>query len=93
MKTPSREAWLESLRALLNDAFTLQQKGALGARVGRAYGMADGYMRALVDLGLATQKELGVVVAEERTRRLGPATTTLSAEPSSAEASSDTLAA
>jgi len=88
MKTPSREVWLESLRGLLSDAFTLQQKGALGARVGRAYGMVDGYMRALVEIGLATHKELGVVVAEERARRLGPATTSLSAEPTS-----DTLAA
>jgi hypothetical protein len=39
--------------------------------------MADGYMRALMDLGMATQKELGVVVLEERTRALGPATQTL----------------
>jgi hypothetical protein len=88
MKTPSREAWLETLRSLLGDAFTLQQKGALGARIGRAYGMVDGYMRALVDLGLATQNELGRVVAEERTRRLGPASTSVVAEPAS-----DTLAA
>ena len=88
MKTPSRDVWLDSLRGLLGDAFTLQQKGALGARVGRAYGMVDGYMRALVELGLATQKELGVIVAEERTKRLGPATTSVSAEPAS-----DTLAA
>ena len=88
MKTPSREAWLENLRGLLNDAFTLQQKGALGARIGRAYGMVDGYMRALVELGLASQKELGLVVAEERTKRLGPASTSVAAEPAS-----DTLAA
>jgi hypothetical protein len=42
--------------------------------------MADGYMRALIDLGMATQKELGVVVLEERTRTLGPATRTLVTE-------------
>ena len=89
MKTPSREAWLDNLRSLLNDAFTLQQKGALGARIGRAYGMVDGYMRALVELGFATQKELSRVVAEERTKRLGPASTSVAP----AESSSDTLAA
>lgn len=88
MSTPSKQAWMETLRGLLGDAFTLQQKGALGARVGRAQGMVDGYMRALVDLGLASQKELVRVVAEERTRRLGPATSEVSAEPAS-----DTLAA
>lgn len=88
MKTPSRQAWLENLRSLLNDAFTLQQKGALGARIGRAYGMADGYMRALVELGFATQSELSRVVAEERTKRLGPPSATVAPETTS-----DTLAA
>jgi hypothetical protein len=42
--------------------------------------MADGYMRALIELGIASQKELRVVVAEERVRRLGPATRRLVAE-------------
>jgi hypothetical protein len=88
MKTPSREAWLENLRSLLNDAFTLQQKGALGARIGRAYGMVDGYMRALVELGFASQQELARVVAEERTKRLGPASTSVAPE-----STRDTLAA
>jgi hypothetical protein len=47
--------------------------------------MADGYMRALTDLGIATQKELGVLVVEERAKRLGPATQTLAAEPPASE--------
>ena len=81
MSIPSRDALLQTLRGLLRDAFTLHQKGAAGARLGRSYGMADGYMRALIELGVATQKELGVVVVEERTSLLGPATQTLSAEP------------
>jgi len=89
MSKPSRDAMIDNLRGLLGEAFALHQKGALGARLGRSYGMADGYMRALIDLGLATQKELGVVVVEERTRQLGPATQVLSPEA----ASSDTLAA
>ena len=89
MSKPSRDAMIQNLRGLLGEAFALHQKGALGARLGRSYGMADGYMRALIDLGLATQKELGVVVVEERTRQLGPATQTLSADAKE----SDTLAA
>lgn len=89
MSKPSRNAMIDNLRGLLGEAFALHQKGALGARLGRSYGMADGYMRALIDFGLATQKELGVVVVEERTRQLGPATQTLSPEATS----SDTLAA
>jgi hypothetical protein len=94
MSTPSRDVLLQNLRGLLGDAFALHQKGAAGARLGRCYGMADGYMRALIDLGLATQKELAVVVAEERTKRLGPATQTLGAEPAtSAATATETIAA
>jgi hypothetical protein len=33
----------------------------------------DGYMRALIDTGCATQKELLAVVAEERKEVFGPA--------------------
>lgn len=94
MSTPSRHELMGTLRGLLGDAFALHQKGAAGARLGRTYGMADGYMRALMDLGIATQKELGVVVLEERTRTLGPATQTLVAETLVAgRAASDTRAA
>jgi hypothetical protein len=89
MTKTSKDVMIQNLRGLLGEAFALHQKGALGARLGRSYGMADGYMRALIDLGLATQKELGVVLAEERTRQLGPATQTLSPESTA----SDTLAA
>ena len=85
MPTPSRDVLIQTLRGLLGDAFALHQKGAAGARLGRTYGMADGYMRALVDLGVASEKELGKVVLEERTQRLGAATQTLSAESPSSE--------
>jgi hypothetical protein len=89
MSTRSRHELIVTLRGLLGDAFALHQKGAAGAILGRTYGMADGYMRALMDLGMATQKELGVVVLEERTRTLGPATRSLMTEP----AASETIAA
>lgn len=89
MPSPSRDELLENLRGLLDAAFSLHQKGAAGARLGRAYGMADGYMRALVELGLATEKELGLLVAQQRSKQLGPATQALAAD---AEAG-DTLAA
>jgi hypothetical protein len=85
MSTPSRDVLIQTLRGLLGDAFALHHQGAAGARLGRTYGAADGYMRALVELGVATQKELAIVVAEERTRALGPATRTLAAEPAGDE--------
>lgn len=93
MPNPSRDALIDTLRKLLGDAFAAHQKGGAGARLGRAYGMADGFMLALIDLGVATRQELGLVVVEERTRRLGPATKTLVATPESGEATTDILAA
>lgn len=87
----SKDAAIQTLRGLLGDAFALHQKGGAGVRLGRSYGNADGFMLALIDLGVATQKELHAVVVEERARRLGPATQTLTA-PDPALAS-DTLAA
>ena len=85
MSKPSREILIQTLRGLLGEAFALHQKGATGARLGRSYGMADGYMLALIELGVATRKELRVVVAEERVRRLGPATQRLEAEAAAGE--------
>jgi hypothetical protein len=79
----------QTLRGLLGEAFALHQKGAIGSRLGRAYGMADGYMRALLDLELATPNEIRILVVEERAKQLGPATQELSTDP----ASRDTLAA
>jgi hypothetical protein len=92
MSIPTREELLETLRGLLTESFALHEKGAIGARLGRSHGMADGYMRALADIGIATHKELARLVAEERAKKLGPATRTLTAEPADA-AGSDTLAA
>jgi hypothetical protein len=89
MSIPTREELLETLRGLLTESFVLHQKGAIGTRLGRSYGMADGYMRALADIGIATHKELARLVAEERAKKLGPATQMLAADA----AESDTLAA
>ena len=68
------DAWLPTLRRLLADAFALHQKGAAGVPLGRAYGAADGYMLALIELGATNPKELSALVADERFRLLGPAT-------------------
>lgn len=93
MPNLSRDALIDTLRKLLGDAFAAHQKGGAGARLGRAYGMADGFMLALIDAGVATRQELGLVVVEERTRRLGPATKTLVATTPESGESADILAA
>lgn len=71
----SKAAMLENLRAMLRDVFRLRREGAAYARLSRAHGYVDGYMRALMEGNVATQKELLDLVAAERTRMDGPATT------------------
>ena len=74
MSHANPDAWLPTLRRLLAEAFALHQKGAAGVPLGRAYGAADGYMLALIELGATNAKDLGALVADERFRLLGPAT-------------------
>lgn len=50
----------------------LIDRGAAGPKLARAQGFVDGYMRALLDAKLATQRELLAVVAEERSNINGP---------------------
>jgi len=91
MSHAAPDAWTQTLRRLLAEAFALHQKGAAGVPLGRVYGIADGFMLALIELGITNSKELSLLVAEERTRCLGPGSRELSVqEPAQAK---DTLAA
>jgi hypothetical protein len=74
MSRANPDTWLPTLRRLLAEAFALHQKGAAGVPLGRAYGAADGFMLALIELGATNPKELSALVAEERFRLMGPAT-------------------
>jgi hypothetical protein len=65
---------LLALRRVLRESFTLQHEGGSYAKLARAQGIADGYMRALLDGGYATNRELLTLVAEERAAVRGPAT-------------------
>jgi hypothetical protein len=56
------------LRKLLQDLFEADGRGARRERLARAHGYADGYMRALIDLGLVTEKQLLDIVLQERAR-------------------------
>jgi hypothetical protein len=66
---------LQNLRTLLGDVFRLRSQGAAYAKVARAQGYADGYMRMLMDARLVDQRELLRLIAEERCVVDGPATT------------------
>jgi hypothetical protein len=64
---------LRELKSMLNDMLAARSRGVAPHRLARAHGYVDGYMRALIDTGVATQKELLAIVAEERKEVFGPA--------------------
>jgi hypothetical protein len=64
---------LSELQTMLRDLIAAAAVGGGRARIARAHGYVDGYMRALLDLGVAQQSELLQIVAAERERASGPA--------------------
>jgi hypothetical protein len=70
---------LDTLRTMLRDVFRLRNEGVAYARLSRAHGYVDGYMRALLESNACEKGELLALVAEERTRVDGPATASLPA--------------
>jgi hypothetical protein len=81
MAKKSQSDMLSTLRSLLHEALLLRSAGVPHAKLTRANGAVDGYMRALLDAGVATQSELLAIVAEERSALGGPATGTLPSDP------------
>ena len=71
---------IAELQNMLRDMLSAASGGTSYARIARAHGYVDGYMRALIDLGIAGQKELVQIVAAERERASGPAVRVLSAD-------------
>jgi len=69
----SKSMVLDQLREMLRDVFTATAAGNAYARVARAHGYVDGFMRALLDTGFVTQKELLALVAQEREQISGQA--------------------
>jgi hypothetical protein len=68
---------LDELRGMLRDVFAATATGHAYARVARAHGYVDGFMRAILDTGFATKAELLELVARERERISGPAVSAL----------------
>jgi len=80
----SKAQMFETLRLMLKDVFRLRSSGVQYARLARAHGYVDGYMRALLETGIAEKKELLALVTEERARADGPATGAVELEVSAA---------
>jgi hypothetical protein len=64
---------LNELKVMLYDALLAKTRGVTYPRLARAHGYVDGYMKALLDAGLATNQELLALVSEARTTVDGPA--------------------
>jgi hypothetical protein len=64
---------LNELKVMLYDALLAKTRGVTYPRLARAHGYVDGYMKAILDAGLATNQELLTLVSEARTTIDGPA--------------------
>lgn len=58
------------LRGLLDDVLKARFSGVAYAKLARAHGYADGYMRALLDAGLVDKQGLFDLVSDQRRRFL-----------------------
>lgn len=76
----SKSEMLVNLRSMLSEAFRLRNEGASYAILARSQGRVDGYMRALIDGGIATEKELLALVTDQRRVVDGPATREVASE-------------
>jgi hypothetical protein len=77
--TRSKADLLAQLRAALRAMLVADANGEAHPRLARSHGFVDGYMRVLLDGGLATQQELLALVADERAAMFGPSTAELEA--------------
>jgi hypothetical protein len=74
MATTTKRELLENLRTMLREALHLRESGVAYAKLARAHGYIDGYMRVLMETGVATQAELLHLVSSVRASSQGPAT-------------------
>jgi len=76
----SKSELLQNLRGMVRDMLRLRSEGGAYAKLARAHGYVDGYMRVLLETGVADHKELLALVADERRRHEGPATAVVQGE-------------
>jgi hypothetical protein len=77
MATQSKAELLENLRGLVQDMLKARREGGAHAKLARANGYVDGYIRVLLETGIADHKALVALVADERRKFDGPATSAL----------------
>jgi len=74
MAKQSKTELLENLRGMVRDMLRLRSEGGAYAKLARAHGYVDGYMRVLLETDVASHKELLALVADERRKFDGPST-------------------
>lgn len=74
MATQGKQELLENLRGMVRDMLRLRSEGGAYAKLARAHGYVDGYMRVLLETGVADSKTLLGLVADERRKFDGAAT-------------------
>ena len=80
MATQGKQELLENLRGMVRDMLRLRSEGGAYAKLARAHGYVDGYMRVLLETGVADSKTLLGLVADERRKFDGPSTRIVAAE-------------
>jgi hypothetical protein len=68
---------ITELKQMLRDVFAAKHAGQSYARLARAHGYVDGYMRALLEVGVISRAELLEIVGSEREHESGPAIRTM----------------
>jgi hypothetical protein len=68
---------LDDLRDMVRDLFSARESGEAYARLARAHGYVDGFMRGLLETDVASKEEILEIVSQERERASGPAIRTL----------------
>jgi len=82
----SQPELLEILRSLLRQSLKLQTEGAAQPRLGQAIGYVDGFVRALLESGIADHATLLAVVREVRAESSGPPTALVAEDAASVAA-------
>jgi len=77
---------LNELKVMLYEALLAKANGAASPRLARAHGLVDGYMKALLHAGIASNQELLALVADARATVDGPASVELSTRDDSVAA-------
>jgi hypothetical protein len=93
MAKQGKDELLENLRGMVRDMLKLRAEGGAYAKLARAHGYVDGYMRVLLEAEIADTKTLLGIVSEERRKFDGPATTEVTFDEETASVPTRRIAA